>query len=262
MKIRTILKWVMVAVVAFSFNNMYAQPAGMYEHGSNSGGVDPNEDTDSVTIGASMNYFVMPDLTINQDGDGPYDYTTNADALVSTFDWTGSTIGTLAGPDTDNEVSFTFGSLGTGLIRVVEQGPSCASGDTTDVPVRVIAVPTAVFDAPAGAICESDTASGYDVDITSTTSMTTGLVRYIIEVEGPNTNVTHTATVNIAAGTNTYTIPAGSFGDGRGAYTISFTEVSDRISRKSSVAGSLASTHTMTLNGTPTTGKIYHVPNR
>jgi hypothetical protein len=48
-----------------------------------------------------------------------------------------------------------------------------------------------------------------------------------------------------------------------GNYTVTINSVSDRISRKSNVAGTLAAptTITLTVNRVPVTGPIYHLPN-
>ncbi|HEX3009034.1 MAG TPA: hypothetical protein VHO90_15630, partial [Bacteroidales bacterium] len=87
-----------VAIVTFSVTGLLAQQlntTGLYKHGTNSASLGAQvaaELTDSVTIGAAMDYFVMPDALVNPSYNAATSLTAN---LVSTFDWTATT-GTVA----------------------------------------------------------------------------------------------------------------------------------------------------------------------
>ncbi len=243
----------------FTFNS-YAQPAGFQQHGNDSGGnPSAQEATDSITVGASIRYVVQPDAS-----NTGYNFGTMSGTLISTFAWTvDAAVGIVNGaPDTDNDITITAAAgAGSGNISVTESLGACP-GTPVTIPVEVIAAPTADFDVDSVEICQVDIAD-YDVAVSLSTSTAGGTMRYAINMNGPSTNNIYTATINVNGNSDTFTIPAAEFDDGLGEYVITFTEISDHISRKSSVAGAspTLAEHVLTINRTPSTGPIYHVPN-
>jgi hypothetical protein len=271
MNAKKILRLIMLAGFGLLYSNMYGQQlpgTSLYQHGSNSGGVNANEAIDSVTVGAVMDYYAMPDKTINTSFNETVSLSAN---ITTTFTWDsdnpGESIATKTG-QYQNYVEVTWSSLTADTepdtLFVTEATGTCSDPTPTKIPVRVIAAPTADFDIATNAICENDTVGGYDVVVDLSTPVVTGNIRYTISVQGPNTNPVYTNTYNVNGASNTFTIPGSVFADGRGNYTITFTEISDRISRKSSVAGSspTQANHVLTLNAQPSTGNIFHLPNR
>ena len=201
---------------------------------------------------------MAPDAAANP----AYDFATMSGTLVSTFTWTvDAAVGTV-GADTDNDITITAAaSAGNGNITVTESLGAC-DGAAVQIPVRVIAAPTADFNTATGSVCQADIAD-YTVDVDLSTSTAGGNIRYAINMNGPSTNNIYTATINANGAADSFVIPAAEFDDGLGDYVITFTEISDHISRKSSIAGSSPTTasHTYTINRTPSTGAIYHIPN-
>ena len=262
MKARTLKITFFVCLGMLITTGLFAQPAGFQPHGNNSGGAaDPTEAIDSVTVGSSIRYVVEPDATLN----GSYDFATMTGTLSSSFAWTIDAAISAGTAETDNDVTITMaGSAGTGQISVVETSAAPAScvGNTVTIDVEVIAEPTATFDAAASAICQAAIAD-YTVNITLNTATAGGSIRLGINMDGPSTGGIYTTTLNTTDATTSFTIPAAEFDDGNGDYVITFTEISDHISRKSGVTVSTAGlSHTLTINRTPTTGNIYHVPNQ
>ncbi|NBC82055.1 MAG: hypothetical protein GVY19_01610 [Bacteroidetes bacterium] len=256
---------IVLSILALFFLSVsaFAQPGGFYEHGSNSGGVDANENIDSVTVGASMRYVVAPDPTANPS----YDFSTMSGTLESTFTWTvDAALGTIAGaPDTDNDVTVDMESApATGQISVQEvSSAGCASGDVTNIDVEIIAAPTAAITPATGDTCTDDpTAIALDVPISLTTSVADGNVRINVNIDGPSNADIYDNDFDLTAADTEFTIPAGTFNDGLGDYDITIEEVSDRISRKSSVTVNPNDVLVFTINRVPNTGVIYHLPNK
>lgn len=255
---------IVLSLVALLFASVgaFAQPGGFYEHGSNSGGVDPNEDIDSVTVGASMRYVVEPDATANP----AYDFSTMSGTLESNFDWTvDGEVGTIdAAPDTDNDITVNIAATpDVGQITVKEISTAgCESNDSTTIDVAVIAAPDADFPTTAADTCTDDPSTiDFDFPVTLSTSVASGNVRINVIVDGPSTAGIYDNDLDLTNADMEFNLPAGTFNDGMGTYTVTIQEVSDRISRKSSVTVNPAVTFDLTINRVPNTGTIYHLPN-
>jgi len=263
MKARTVKIGLLMALGAVVSTGIFAQPANFQQHGNNSSGTPTaQEATDSITVGGQIRYVVAPDTDANP----AYDFATMSGTLVSQFNWTvDAAVGTItpATDDDDNDITVSANTTaGTGNIQVQEQLGACA-GATVTIPIAVIDEPTADFASATATICQSDTVGGYDIDITLATATDGGRITYAIQFDGPSTSDLYSTTATtVDEGTITITIPEGNFGDGVGDYVISFTEISDHISTKSNIPGtSTTGTHTLTINRTPNTGVIYHLPN-
>ena len=251
-------------------------PTDFQEHGKNSSGATTaSENIDSVAVGSTMNYFVMPDLDVNQDADGPYDYNTNKDALTSTFDWFTNPSLTITEID-PNYVSVDFPSAtGDYTVNVSELSAGGCGSDTTAIDVRVINVPEVGYTLAGGSedFCEtgvdgslSVSPSALDVTINSDVI---GNREIIISYQITSTSTAFNGgnpvdgTVSVADGAGSFAITENL--THYGTYTIALTDITDRISRKpaTDVSGSLLANTTFTVNvtRTPSTGTIYHLPN-
>lgn len=265
-----------------ALGQIYAQtyPTGMKPHGTNSlGVVTVAENTDSVTAGGTLEYFVMPDATLN----AGYNYATNPlTGLTSTFDWSGTTgqssitYKKSGATDIPNYVSILWGSTtGTYQVSVAEQAAAgCADPTPTVIPVQIIAKPTLTYPAAGGSQSFCSTAADGSTNINPAamtvnfTSQVSGKrdmqLRYTITSVGHGTVATNVlaSITETSATTGTFTLasPLNNYD----TYTITLTEVTDRIARKSNVTGSPSGnlTYTVIINRTPSTGTIYHVPNQ
>jgi hypothetical protein len=245
----------------------------LYKHTTNSGnlvGPVAGEASDTVTTTSTLKYYVLPDATVNPGFVAPF---TN---IVSTFAWTttgatGSAAGAIAAVPTAvhpnyKQVNWT----GTGTINLNAQESTvsgCASGSTTTVPVVIIAIPTATGGAAPAAQCASNPATlSFTVPVTLTSDLVTAGVANKVKVNytvtNPDATVLLAATdIDLNKGAATFNVTltgASQYGN----YTVTINAVSDRISRKSVVTGTVTTPNiTLTVNRVPTTGPIFHLPN-
>ena len=254
----------------------------LYEHGYNSssaGAVDsPREDIDTVMVGSSMNYFVMPDKNFNAAYYGQSSYAATA-STSSRFDWTignssGFTHQTANTTGTSPWIKVTWGtSTGSTSVAVQEvpQGlpVTCVSVPTT-IPVWVIAKPnigfTQVGSVYADSYCYDATtlaSARYDFPVGLTTSSS----QVLVDVTIVQKDLTSGATLATTTETN---VPVASgafrlnFLGGYGAYEVTITKITDRIARKCEVVGDINAGQTLftySVIPQPETGTIYHVPN-
>jgi hypothetical protein len=253
---------IVVATMAYSIGlaqETYTVPTGMYQFGVNSSGTTTvAENTDSVTVGAVMKYFALPDTA------------TAVKNTANTYAWTiTSALGSQTAGTTTNTATVTFGSTATtGTIQVIETSSLGCVGSTVTDPIQSIAAPanTAItfstLSCPTGSI--PYTLAGPTVTLGISDAMKTGAQKIIVtyNLTGPTGFSSITGTVvNLAEGV--LTIPLSGVNLSQpGTYTFTITALTDRISRKSSVAGTLTvASNTFTVNRAPVTGPIYHVPN-
>ena len=251
----------------------------LYEHGFNKDNLtappSDREIRDSVTVGAVMNYFVMPDKNYNAAyfAGGSYAAT---NLTTSQFNWTvgnGSAIAPQAANTTGTSpwVKVTWAApLGATTVKVKEapQGLSgtCDSQETT-IDIEVIAKPTVAFTGKSGLFedsdCYDETALGsgiaYDFDLTVSSQSSQLLVSYTVTKDGlayPSLNGTNVP-VTMAGGKIALNFTE------YGAYEVTITEITDRIARKCDVVGDIGSENVFsyTIMPQPQTGPIYHIPN-
>lgn len=244
-----------------------AQPTNLKPHGDNSlGATVESEDIDSVTVGSTMRYFVMPDALANPG----YDFSTNPGALVSTFDWWTDNTATVTDNTAENDVNIQWTATGSDVINVTELGASCNGLDTTTINVKVINKPEAGFNHATYAddICTTDPGEViYNFPVSLSTDVNTGNIRVHLTVLNSTTSTTiFDGDLDLSDSDTQVTVGDGTNGtfDNYGAITVTMTSVSDRISRKSSVDGTLTSgadVFTYTIVRPPSTGTIYHLPN-
>jgi hypothetical protein len=280
---RKVLLYAAIAVTAglSSWNNLWAQPNSvqpetdvLYQHGRNSGGVDPQENTDSVTVGGTTKYYVLPDAVVNPG----FDYTTDLFAnVISTFNWTvtpaiasGGVANVPAYPTAPHYKQITWTATGTGTIQVqevaaVSQG-GC-SGSTTSINVEVITAPdvTAVSvpntTCHVGTIPYSLTCPNATLTISSAVNGNKGVVvnwsltgpTGFTPVTNQTANLGNSTTLDLSAVTLTHP----------GTYTLTINWVTDRIATKSGLTqiADVTST-TFVVTAAPNTGPIYHIPNK
>ena len=275
MKKMTIARSIATIVVLFvlSLSGIYAQaPATvsaeastLQKHGNSSAGiVSAYETIDSLSLGAqNVKYVAYPDLLISPS------YVFPTTSLNSTFVWATvpsagvSVNNTVAGFAT-NYAKINFpASTGDYVLSVLETATagSCA-GAAVGFTVRLINVPTANFNgtpntsATCGANLSTVTLS---LPVALTTAVQDNMVKLTYTISGAN--IVAATTVDLNKSATSFTLPAGTF-TSYGANTITITAVSDHISRKSSVPGTITTaTYSFTINRVPVTGPIYHVPN-
>lgn len=263
----------------FQLNSLQAQPNSvtpetdvLYQHGRNSGGVDPQENTDSVTVGGTTKYYVLPDATVNPG----FDYNTDLFAnIISTFNWTVTpalasggvqAIGTYP----SNYKQITWTATGTGTITATEvaavsQG-GC-TGSTTSIDVEVITAPDVTgvtvsdITCHAGTIPYSLTCPNASLTISSAVNGNKGVVvnwsltgpSGFTPVTNQTANLGNSTTLDLSAVTLTHP----------GTYTLTINWVTDRIATKSGLTQIADGTNTTFLvTAAPNTGPIYHIPNK
>jgi hypothetical protein len=273
MKKLTIMRKILIIVLlTISSGYMFAQevamsPTTLKQHGYNSSGTaTTSENIDSVTVSAVMPYWVAPDANLS------------ATSTTNTFNWIiPSGLGTLTSASVTNLASVTFSTVGTGQIGVSEiSGVSGCVGDTTLIDVQVLAKPTATASTFGTVDCPS-TATPYNMNVPTFTltdlasSVKAGYqqIKVTYTLTGPTDNSGTSGTIGTAS--TTLTMAEGSkildlsalngMIDYPGTYTITISNITDRISRKCSVGNAVNLTKTFVVNRRPNTGKIYHTSN-
>lgn len=257
MKNSTIVKLTAAFAILFlGYANSWGQevsvPSSAYkQHGFNSADLDKSatsESKDSVTITSTMKYWVKPDANITPDGVFTWSVTNNPSTIAS------------VGATTSNLASVTFNSTGVDTLKVFESSAVSCAGAPVKIPFEVIAKPTVTYGTSPAAVCNlvPDSVT-VNLPVTLTTSVKDDSIRITYEISGANT--VSAKELKLKKSATTFTIPKKTFTN-FGENTITITLVSDRISRKSNVAGTISGTaFKFTINRTPVTGPIYHLPN-
>lgn len=258
----------------------FAQPATisgvggqtLSQHGYNAAGIAvAPENTDSVTVGSVMRYYVLPDATANASYTSPLQ-----GSLTDAFSWTTSgATGTAAGTIASvagfaafgNYQQVTWAGTGTINLNVVESSPAPATctGPTTTIPVAVIPVPTATFGANPGSVCtNTPNTVSFTLPVTLATAVADGRVRINYTVFNPDASTLIAAQdldiIETAASFNVTLTGAVQYGN----YYVIINSVTDRISRKpiTDITGTITDNRIdLLVYRTPVTGPIYHLPN-
>lgn len=284
MKKLTILKSIFtLAFLVLGIAAAFAQPstiAGvnsetLSRHGYNSAGAAvASENTDSVTTGSVMRYYVLPDATANGSYTSPLTGT-----LTSTFAWTttnpvgaGTPAGTIAQVGAiafGNYRQVTWSGTGTIDLNAQENSATC-TGPLTSIPVAIIPAPTATFGLNPTAVCTNNPVQTFTLPITVTTAVNdlpitpNGFVRINYTVFNPdNTELIAAQDLNMSEATANISVTL-TGATQYGTYYVIINSVTDRISRKpaTDVTGAIADNRIdMVVNRTPVTGPIYHIPN-
>lgn len=277
MKTRRTLNALVTFFAMFTTMALNAQtyPGGMQEHGNNSSGTTTAaENIDSVSVGSTIDYFVMPDANLNPS----YDFSTDPTAnLNSTFNWSsdgGQTVTTKTGMGSNYVEVDWDATTGTGsyTLEVTEQsGGACVDATPTQISVAVIGLPTAAFDNSVyggytSSVCSNDpTAETFNFPISLSTEVIDGDVEFTYSMTNTTTGTVVTAGTALNLDESNTTFTFNSFPAEYGDYEVTITAISDRISTKSGVAGDIntgvSDVFTYTISRTPETGVIYHVPN-
>jgi hypothetical protein len=231
----------------------------MHQFGKNSSdAITTAENTDTVTVGAVMQYWAQPDPAL-------------VASPVNTYGWTiAPALGSQTAGGATNLATITFGAAAaTGNIQVIETSKNGCAGAAVINPIQSIAAPAntaiafSVLGCPAGTV--PYTLAGPTVTLTLADAMKAGAqqIKVTYTLTGPGgtfVNIPAT-TVNIAEGGSTVNLSGVNLSE-PGTYTFAITALTDRISRKSSIAGTLTvASNTFTVNRAPITGPIFHVPN-
>ena len=279
MKLSLLTKFYLSTLVVFfgAFALLNAQPASvsiesatLYQHGRNSGGITAFENIDSVTLGSTTKYYVLPDAAVN----ASFNVITNPfDNVISTFNWTvpvalatGQDDTVPAYPTASHYKQVTWTGLGADTIRVTETSAVAVGGCTglqVKTPVRVIAAPDITSVTIGNATCQTTPISvacpNATLGISCVVNGNKGVeIAYSITGPAGFTSINGTANLN---NSNALTL-SGHLLDRAGAYTLTITTVTDRIAKKCGLLA-IAETAAATFYVTPTpkTGTTLHVPN-
>lgn len=280
MKRKLLLLGVAMMLGGFTcWNSLQAQPNSvtpetdvLYQHGRNSGGVDPQENTDSVTVGGTTKYYVLPDAVVNPG----FDYNTDLFAnIISTFNWTvtpaiASGGAQAVGTFPSNYKQITWTSTGTGTISVTETAAASqggCTGSTTTINVEVIAAPDVTAVSVPNTTCHSGTipyaltCPNATLTISSAVNGNKGVVvnwsltgpSGFTPVTNQTANLGNSTTLDLSSVTLTHP----------GTYTLTINWVTDRIATKSGLTQIADGTSTtFVVTAAPNTGPIYHIPNK
>ncbi|MGC8823078.1 MAG: hypothetical protein ACP5PZ_00575 [Bacteroidales bacterium] len=278
---RKILSYAVATMVGglACWNSLQAQPNSvtpetdvLYQHGRNSGGIDPDENVDSVTVGGTTKYYVLPDSVVNPG----FDYNTDLFAnIISTFNWT--VTGALAsggvqpvGTFPQNYKQITWTATGTGTITATEvAAPSQGgcTGSTTSINVEVIAAPDVTAVSVPNTTCHTGTipynitCPNASLTISSAVKGNKGVIvnwsltgpSGFTPVTNQTANLGNSTTLDLSAVTLTHP----------GMYTLTINWVTDRIATKSGLTQITDGTNTtFIVTAAPNTGPIYHIPNK
>lgn len=264
-------------------NNYYdVNTERLYRHGYNSGGVTASENIDSVTTTAVLRYFILPDATTNPSYDAENNPLTST--LSSSFAWNkANTSGTADGAIAlvtgyagyTNYKQVTFSGTGTMTLSSLETSAAgCASAAPTTINIEVIARPTIQFSSTSSAVCRTQADGSVNYSLTglplSWTSSVAGKrqLKVNISISCSNAGFGGAQTFNnvliTETGAGTATIDCPIALNYYGLYTITLTQVNDRIGVKSSINGTIGASnaYTFLISRTPVSGAMLHVPNQ
>ncbi len=276
---KRIVRLMFLSIFFFYEGNTWSQPNSvqpesdvLYQHGRNSGGIDPQENIDSVTVGGTTKYYVLPDAVVNPG----FDYTTDLFAnIISTFNWTvtpaiasggAQAIGSFPG----NYKQINWTATGTGQISVTEVADGSqggCTGSTTTINVEVITAPDVTAITVPNVTCHSGTIP-YSLTCPNATltinCAVNGNKGVIVNwsLTGPSgftsilnqtANLGNSTTLDLSGVTLTHP----------GTYTLTINSISDRIATKSGLTAIVDGTNTtFVVTAAPNTGPIYHIPNK
>jgi hypothetical protein len=252
-------------------------PLTMKPHGTNSSNiVTSEEDIDSVTVGGTYEYFVKGDPALNVGYNPLVNLLTN---LVDTFTWSTKGISVitrvLAGAiPVPNYVRIAWngavGSLDSVIVYEKAMPAGCMASLPSKIPVRLIHQPQGYFTSINGSVCSSNPLTESIIfPFTLFTDVKDGNITVHIKILSPlgSTLLDSDLLLNKTTSTSyTFNNTSAEYG----TYNATITVVSDRISRKSfggtatGIVGNSGSNiiYSYTINRTPNTGVIYHIPNQ
>lgn len=211
------------------------------------------ESIDTVMTGATLPYYVYPDADFNP----AFDNTSPLSNIESSFGWSAAVSGQYSvaavGTYPTNYKNITWNTAGTYTITVTETSAAAYGGCSGDYSFSVVvaAKPTAVFTSTATLACPQSGTYTIALPIINTSgiaSATEKHVQYSITMvyAGGTTPAPTMGTVPmVTTGATSVSVDLNNLPEGR--YVFTLTAVSDRISRKCSVAGVLGAQVTYTL---------------
>lgn len=211
-------------------------------------------DVDSATVSATLPYFIYPDVNFNpnfSDSDP-----LNATKLESTFTWPGTTANYTIAPvtgytgisDYKNITWINTGSYSLSISETAAATYGGCSGNTT-LKVDVIKKPTAAFTNAGVLICPNSTTVDLPITVTTDIAGTAEKqMQFTITCSKGGTPFAISGTDGkYAEGASTTTVTATTGALTEGIYTFTLSSVSDRISRKCGVSGTIGTQTTYTV---------------
>jgi hypothetical protein len=257
----------------------FAQPtfvkpesSNLYRHGYNSSGVlDATENTDSVTVGGTTKYYVLPDAVVNPS----FNYATDLFAnVISTFNWSvtpalasGGVVAVPAHSSAPHYKQITWTATGSGTVSAQEVSTVSCAGSTTTINVLVISAPDVTAVSVPNTSCFSGTipytltCPNAMLTISSAVNGNKGIVvnwsltgpTGFTSILNQTANLGNSSTLDLSGVTLTHP----------GTYTLTINTVTDRIATKSGLTAIADGTNTtFVVTVAPNTGPIYHLPNK
>lgn len=229
--------------------SLFGQPTGisvngadLYQTGYNSSNtLDSKENTDSVTVGSTIPYYMMPDSIINA-GFRTHllDDAANNNLITSTFDWqvTGGTAANVGGIYKGNFVQINWTATGSQTIESYEYSSTACTGNTVITNVAVIPAPTVTGVTISNINCITTPVNvALDTAIISISSSMSGINKgfeasYTLTGPGAYSQAGTDVAVSDAGVLDLSGLPNLT---NAGAYTLTITAISDRISTKCGV---------------------------
>ncbi len=245
----------------------------LYKHGTNAGGINAQENTDSVTSGGTSVYYVLPDPIVNP----LFNYSVSLwNNIVSTnFAWTvpGSLSALGAQPVATHALALHYKQIswtgtGTGNIQVVETSSSGCVGSTLLTPVEVISKPSVTSITIPNINCNIGTVPYTTLHCPNATLAITCAVKglkgvsVVYSMSGPAGFVPVTNVSQVLGNSSTLDLSAIILSQ-PGIYTLTINSIADRISIKSGLTAIASGiTQTFAVTPQPVTGPAYHITNQ
>lgn len=205
---------------------------------------DP-ESIDTVVVGSTLPYYVYPDFDFNPSfiESTPLD----SSKIDSKFFWSsdaGYVVNTVNATDPENYKNITWNIKGNYAIKVTEKTDALYGGCSGDYNFKVVVLdkPTATFTSAATITCPQTVATDISLPIknTSGVKLTTENekhVQYTVNMSYNGGAATPVTVPAVESGATSVVVSLSSLPEGR--YVFTLTKVSDRISRKCSIDGTL-----------------------
>jgi hypothetical protein len=244
------------------------EAATFYKDSTDAGGKKAAEYIDSVTVGSTTKYYVLPDPVANPS----FVYGTSLwNNVVSTFGWTvpvglsaAGAVATAFRPLVQHYKQIAWTGTGSGNIQVVETGSTGCAGSTLITAVAVVPVPDVTAISIANITCSAQPISVACNNANLTISCAEVghkaiSVNYTLSGPAGFTTVTNTVGIGDVASVTLSGITLNKVG----TYTFTINTITDRIAVKSGLAPTADGTFTtFVVTPTPVTGPMYHVPNQ
>lgn len=246
----------------------------LYKHGTDAGGANPQENTDSVTNGGTTVYYILPDPIVNPAFNYATDFFAN---VISNFTWTVpaslSALGPQAvasHPSAQHYQQITWTGIGTGNIQVTEisNGGLGCTGSTLLTDVEVISQPSITSVTIPNVSCYAGAVPYTTLQCPNATLaincavIGAKQVSVVYSISGPS-GFTPVTDVSQIIGNSSILDLSATILSQPGTYTLTINSITDRIAAKSGLTAIASGiTQTFVVTPQPATGPMYHITNQ